>query len=266
MSFISCRSVALLGSQGLDPDTILWRDAVMANSGTVSTSSISAFDNFFKGLKADLLWPKIVDMGAFVGVGNLNAAMVKLKTAPSVSRILTNTNFVGGDYTPTGASAGLLGNGTSKKLGTNYAPSSANNTNLSYGFYLTNAMNNLVMGARNGSVLQAGDAAGEHFHFGSARVNLVAAPASGGLFSGSGSASNSKGFVNGSLNASLGSGATNGGSTTDWTIFTNRAGIAGESNSRPTFYFTATVFSDAEQLLFSNRVNALMTAFGANKY
>jgi len=264
---------------GLDPDTILWRDAVMANSGTVSTSSISSFDNFFKGLKADALWPKIVDMGAFVGVDNLNAAMVKLKTAPSTPRILVNNNFVGPDYTATGASAGLLGNGINKHLNSNVPTNTLAAGNRHFGVYITDygsVSTETIIGSNPGRTYANFTAiakqssgytnlylSGEPIYQGS----IILGAANQHIIAISGSPTQIKGFSNGVLidTDTIPAATLNADAIF---IFAQSRGVsaADRSNSRLSMYHMGLNFTDTEVDLFSTRVNTLMTAFGANIY
>lgn len=99
-----------------NPETWTYQANIIANSGTISSTSLAAVDAFVTACKTANLWSKILDCGVFVG-NQLAAALTKLVT-DSGSPYLTNENFVGGDYTETGVNGGLTPNGSSKYLKT----------------------------------------------------------------------------------------------------------------------------------------------------
>lgn len=109
-------------------------------------------DQFVVDCKAANIWTKLIEVGPFAGT-NLNAALVKLAYQSGGSGVLTNSNFVAGDYAETGSSAGLLGDGT-KYLNTGaLADSLPANAHMS--FYLREDIaqtgNRMLMGAVSGS-------------------------------------------------------------------------------------------------------------------
>lgn len=103
-------------SRGVDVDAQAWAAAVVANSGTVSPSTLRAVSNFARSCKAAGIWTKLNRVNLFCG-NQLAAALVPLKVGAG-SATDTNTNFVAGDYSET---TGLAGNGTSKRLATGVA-------------------------------------------------------------------------------------------------------------------------------------------------
>jgi hypothetical protein len=103
------------------PETIDFLNRIAANGGTISNNSMILADNFVRGLFNNGLWHKMLEIGLFIG-GNLNAALVKLKYPGGGQSTLANNNFVAGDYVETGASGGLLGNGSTKFLNTGTTP------------------------------------------------------------------------------------------------------------------------------------------------
>jgi hypothetical protein len=99
------------------PESLDFFNRIAANGGSVTNSSMTLADTFVRGLLEAGLWPKLLEVGLFIG-NNLNAALVKLKYPNGGQGVLVNNNFVAGDYAETGANGGLLGNGTTKVLRT----------------------------------------------------------------------------------------------------------------------------------------------------
>ncbi len=101
-------------STGFHPEAQVWRNAVIANGGTVSGSTLTAVSNFCRSIDAE-------------------ACLVPLyrgasRTATQWGNTTdTNANFVSGDYVETGTSGGL-GTGatnTTKSLDTGLVPFNA---------------------------------------------------------------------------------------------------------------------------------------------
>jgi hypothetical protein len=103
-----------------------WLDRVYANGGTVSAATAASVNQFCVDIDAAGIRSKMLRLNLFCG-GNLNAALVPLYRGQS----LTGTQYgniyddnkgpyVSGDYTETGATGGLKGNGTSKYLDTGF--------------------------------------------------------------------------------------------------------------------------------------------------
>ena len=119
------------GSAGVwNADAADWIKRVEANSGSVSTATANAVTTFCNAIDAAGIRDKFYRLNLFCGTG-LNACLVPLYRGPSLSGTqygnTTDTNngpFVGDDYAETGASGGLLGNGTSKYLNTGFNVSS----------------------------------------------------------------------------------------------------------------------------------------------
>ena len=107
-------------SRQFSAETLVWRDNVLANGGTFSVSTMDAVEKFVQDCKNNSIWDKLIEVGLFAG-DNLNAALVKLKVGAGAPSLLTNINFLSGDYLESGATAGLSGNGTSKYLNTGLA-------------------------------------------------------------------------------------------------------------------------------------------------
>jgi hypothetical protein len=106
---------------GVHPDAAAWRSAVVANGGSVSASTMRAVSTFCASIDAAGIRDKFYRLNLFCG-NQLAACLVPLYRAPTRTGTQfgnaaeTNENFVGGDYNETGASGGLKGNGTNKRL------------------------------------------------------------------------------------------------------------------------------------------------------
>jgi len=131
-------------------ETVSYYNRVIANGGSISDASLNAVEKFVQDCKNSLIWEKLIEVGPFAGA-NLNAAMVKLVYPGGGSGVLTNVNFVAGDYNESG---GLNGDGATKYLNTgcNAQLSLPDNAHLS--FYLRDDVsvsgNRALIGAING--------------------------------------------------------------------------------------------------------------------
>jgi len=135
-----------------NPETKSFWERVAANGGTISEPSIDAIEKFVQDCKNALIWDKFLEVAPFAGTG-LNAAFVKLVYPAGAPSVITNVNFVAGDYTEAGANGGLLGDGATKYLNTgcNAATHLPDNAHLS--FYLRGDVsaggNRSMLGALN---------------------------------------------------------------------------------------------------------------------
>lgn len=264
-------SFVILSSQStLSPIARAWQSAILENGGTASFRDMQPFDRLFiRPSVADGLWDKIIDAAFFVGLTGLNSIMVKVKTAPSVSRILTNIGFVSGDYSISGATAGLKAN-TGKYLNIGAVPVDVYNTTIA-GYFTERSS---VAGTLIGSRAVATDRC-DLIYTGvqnlcdlpSASVrNFVNTTATGFAGQSSRGVSNREMFVNGSsvnLDTRTYSGGVGG--TQNFSIHAYGAGV-GQTNGRVTFTVIATATSVAEFSLLATRVNAVMAEFGASKF
>jgi hypothetical protein len=96
-----------------DPDALAYLTAVEAADGQALENSVKiAINTFVVGCKTDGIWSAIRASCIMAGARTLSGALVPLAgTAP------TNNAFVSGDYN---RKTGLLGDGSSKSLNTNY--------------------------------------------------------------------------------------------------------------------------------------------------
>jgi hypothetical protein len=125
--YLAARWGITLAPQVSNADAQDWINRVYANGGTVSTSTAGAVNTLCDSLDAASLRDRFYRLNLFCG-SNLNAALVPLYRGPSLGGTqyggTTDTNvgpFVSGDYAETGASGGLVGNGSSKYLDTGFA-------------------------------------------------------------------------------------------------------------------------------------------------
>lgn len=113
----------------IHPEAAAWAARVVSNGGSVTGSTLSAVSKFCAAIASAGIRDRFYRLNLFCGTG-LNAALVPLYRGPSLGGTqfgnTTDTNvgpFVSGDYAETGASGGLVGNGSSKYLSTGLTPS-----------------------------------------------------------------------------------------------------------------------------------------------
>jgi hypothetical protein len=101
-----------------DSETLTYISAVETADGQALENEVKyAYEDFVLGCKADGIWSAIKASCILAGARTISGALVPLVgTAP------TNNNFVAGDYN---RKNGLLGNGSTKFLGTNVAGNSS---------------------------------------------------------------------------------------------------------------------------------------------
>jgi hypothetical protein len=96
-----------------DPDALTYLAAVsFADGATLETGVANAVDAFVRGCKADNSWSAFRATCILAGARTLAGAIVPLRGAAP-----TNFNFVEADYN---RRTGLVGNGSNKRLGSNY--------------------------------------------------------------------------------------------------------------------------------------------------
>jgi hypothetical protein len=106
---------------------------VRANGGSVSGTTLSAVSKFCASIASAGIRDRFYRLNLFCGTG-LEACLVPLYRGQSLGGTQfgnttdTNFNFVSGDYTETGASGGLVGNGSSKYLQTGFPMNSLPST------------------------------------------------------------------------------------------------------------------------------------------
>ena len=113
-------------ASGTNADAASWASRVVANGGTVSTTTQKAVNTFCNAINAAGIRDRFYRLNLFCGNSDATLAAVRtpLYRGPSLSGTQfgnatdTNVSFVAGDYAETGSSGGLTGNGTSKRLNT----------------------------------------------------------------------------------------------------------------------------------------------------
>jgi|LakMenE18May11ns_1017448.scaffolds.fasta_scaffold9843635_2 hypothetical protein len=119
--------------QTVHPEAADWANRVRANGGSVSGTTLSAVSKFCASIASAGIRDRFYRLNLFCGTG-LEACLVPLYRGQSLGGTQfgnttdTNFNFVSGDYTETGASGGLVGNGSSKYLQTGFPMNSLPST------------------------------------------------------------------------------------------------------------------------------------------
>jgi len=120
MTLVISKGITLRNQLPADTEADAYIAAVEAADGqSLETATKVAIHSFVKGCKADGIWPALKASCILAGARTLTGALVPLVgTAP------TNVSFVSGDYN---RKTGLVGNGSSKYINSNYI---VPNTNL----------------------------------------------------------------------------------------------------------------------------------------
>jgi hypothetical protein len=110
--------------QTVHPEAADWANRVRANGGSVSGTTLSAVSKFCASIASAGIRDRFFRLNLFCG-NSLSAALVPVFRGQSLGGTqyggttdANNGPFVSGDFTETGASGGLTGNGTSKYLDT----------------------------------------------------------------------------------------------------------------------------------------------------
>ena len=146
-------------STGFHPEAQAWRNAVIANGGLASGSTLAAVSTFCRSIDAAGIRDRFLRLNLFAG-DNISAALVPLfrgesRTSSQVGNTTdTNTNFVSGDYA---LASGLDSNAASKSLNTGVLANSltASDAHLGVGILRQNTITATnfpaIIGAYNGS-------------------------------------------------------------------------------------------------------------------
>jgi len=132
------RRVMALATPRIHHDALDWVRRVVANGGSCSQSTLRAVSTFCDAIDRAGIRDRFYRLNLFCGNsdGNLAAVRTPLFRGPSLTGTqfgnATDTNagnlFVANDYAETGASGGLIGNGSSKYLATGLPQNFAGNT------------------------------------------------------------------------------------------------------------------------------------------
>jgi hypothetical protein len=266
-------------STGFHPEAQAWRNAVIANGGTVSGSTLTAVSNFCRSIDAAGIRDRFYRLNLFAGTG-LSAALVPLYRGQSLGGTQfgnatdTNSNFVSGDYVETGATGGLQGNGSTKHLATGLPMTFAgsNQTHASVGFIPNTATNyTVLLGARyNLTGSYAHEVAGTFATF---RPSVFSNGAATSAFSPAGgrntflqSWSGAGNFQNYySRNTLLTGGAGGAYSATNTTPFLVFAGdisgtVSQRFNGNIDYYSIGLAFTDSQRNAYADAITAFRTA------
>lgn len=140
--------------QSLHREAADWAARVTAAGATYSGTTLTAVSKFCRSIDAAGIRSKFLRVNLFCG-NSITAALIPLYRSSAYGGAVvgnasdTNNNFVSGDYVETGASGGLLGNGTTKYLDTGVFAntSAASDTHLGIGLLATDST---ASGDRNG--------------------------------------------------------------------------------------------------------------------
>jgi hypothetical protein len=109
----------ITGTQKIDPDAAVYLSRVEAADGQTLESDVrAAVEAFVVGCKTDGIWNAIKASCVLAGARTRTGALV-----PLVGAAPNSFNFVDGDYN---RKTGLVGNGSSKYLNSNYSQASTN--------------------------------------------------------------------------------------------------------------------------------------------
>jgi hypothetical protein len=272
-------------ASGVHPEAASWRTRVVANGGSVSTTTMQAVDRFCRSIDAAGIRDRFYRLSLFAGT-SLNAALVPLYRGQSLGGTQfgnatdTNANFVSGDYVETGASGGLQGNGSSKSLNTGLAPSAMPGTSRHLSFYantVASADFTTYLGCREG-----GAQSGQWFlawRAGSAALNLYALGTNSTFDLGS-VANHTAAFYLATNDTSAGYYYRNGtsadttdtgrtplaGSTRNVTVFALNfeSGVGTQANARMSGYSIGEYMTAAQSLAFYNAMQTFQTALSRN--
>ena len=250
-----------------NPETLNYRDRVLANGGLITEGTLDAIEKFVQDCKNAHLWDKLLDVGPFAG-SNLNAALVKLVHPAGVPGLLTNFNFVSGDFAERGPNGGLLGDGATKYLNTGFSAQNHLPDNSHLSFYLredivvtgNRAMGGAVDGGNQYWIGALTPSAGVDARLGQTVTATLAGPFGKGFYLGSRTASNQlKLYKNGQVVASASGSVTHTKPSANVYLFAFSAGASASAllPGRGSFYSIGHGLTEAQALALHNAVRTL---------
>jgi hypothetical protein len=269
-------------SYGYDSDAYSYFARVESIGGSFNLTSInssytasyikSSINAFVIGCKTDNIWSKLTEIYLLSGV-SFNGLFTKLKF--SLTPSLSNNGFVGSDFVIGGSGAGLVGNGSTKRIACGINRTDTHNISLSayVTFPQTNTINAGYIGASTaapaGSFLGRGINGGsDAFSNGegtSQYASQISASRNGFFVGSSRSQTDRQLYRNGSSIATNTVSAPNSTQTLEFSLFSFN-GTTNVSNARLSFAHIGTGLTTQESVSLSSRVNTLMTSIGANVY
>lgn len=268
------RKMLVLFGGGTDQDAAAWKTAVIANGGSVSSSTLRAVSNFCRQAKGAGVWSKLTRVNLVCG-DQLAAAQVPLLVGGGSTKE-TLTNIVAGDYVETGATAGIKGNGTNKSFDTGWNPVSLSSSMSSLGLWgyvkgtESGAASRILMGSYN---VSSNVTALGWLNNGTTSYETGAIAALGGSeFSPPGTPATTEGFLgtvtNGSRSqqyykngAALGSPVTASGAFVNTNLIVLGASNAGTPSTWSTRYLRAYAFTTGMSASDTAAFNTVMQTF-----
>jgi hypothetical protein len=233
----------------------------------------TAISDFIAGCKTDAIWTKLTEVYLLAGV-TFGGLMAKLKHAGTAT-LTNNGPFVSGDYLAAGSGAGLVGNGTTKRLVSSvpiatlrslftYNTLGASQSSSYIGVDSFPSVNRVRLGFDLATNATTGNIGGNNTNRVNGNTQQI-----GALIITRQSETALKLFSNGSLlNTYAVSVAFTSPSALPIQLFAeNINGAPGSfGNHKAVFAGYGTGLTDTDAANLSTRVNALMTALGANVY
>jgi len=234
----------------------------------------TAISDFVAGCKTDSIWTKIIEAYLLAGV-TFSGVLAKLKHAGTAA--ITNVNFVSGDYLAAGSGAGLVGNGTTKHLNLTVADNTIGVDSRSWSTYVTGlgTNNKYWMGVSGGaadnhwSLIYITTLYGYAPSSGASQIVAKSPTVTTGYPIASRRANNAQEcYWNGTSSATGSTLVTGAATANNWRLFdiNNNGASAGPTDARFSFAHIGSGLTDTDAANLSTRVNALMTALGANVY
>jgi hypothetical protein len=267
------------------PEAQVWRNAVIANGGTVSGSTLNAVSRFCRSIDAAGIRDRFYRLNLLCG--NSDAAIVAprvpLYRGPAATgtqygnTIDSNSNFVQGDYSLTG---GITGNGSTKIFDTGYLANTlaASNSHISVGLLATDTMpsgDRTIIGAWNGSnnvfEIRGRDTGGAvplasaFTRFGTASDRLGDSVTSASLAAGNIMCAWPTMYRNGTASGTDATTSQDFPAATKvyiWCLNNSNTGTTNFSNARLGYYSLGATMTAQQAAAFSNAINSFYTAIG----
>jgi len=138
------------GAVGLDPVTRKWVNAIVTQGGVLNQGEITIIDGLVKALNASGIGAKMVALYPMMGISENSFGFALYDTGNKGKAFVEG--FTSGDVSLSG---GLVGNGSTKSMSTNYKPNelgSSNNGGMGWwgmSYDTGGTTNNVVMGCSN---------------------------------------------------------------------------------------------------------------------